>query len=96
MIRDSTLEPCNQSKWASPSFPIPKEDESIRFILDFQELNKVIKQKLFPLPRIQDVLNRRGKYKYFTKIDLSIMFYCFKLDDASKKLCMINTPFGLF
>ena len=41
-------------------------------------------------------MNRRGKYKYFTKRDLSMFFYCFELDNKSKDMCTINTPFGLY
>ena len=48
------------------------------------------------MPRIQDTINSWGKYKHFTKIDLSMFFYCFELDDESKDLCTINTPYGLF
>ena len=62
----------------------------------FRELNKLIKRKLFPMPKIQDIMNCRGKYKHFTKIDLLMFFYCFTLDDESKELCSINTPYRLF
>ena len=48
------------------------------------------------MPKIQDIMNCRGKYKHFMKIDLSIFFYCFEMDDESKELCTINTPYGLF
>ena len=48
------------------------------------------------MPKIQDIMDWRGKYKYFTKIDLSMFFYCFELDDESKELCIINTPYELF
>jgi hypothetical protein len=65
-------------------------------VSDFQELNKLIKCKPFPLPIIQDIMNRRGKYKYFTKIDLSMFFYSLELDDKSKELCTIHTPYGLY
>ena len=41
-------------------------------------------------------MNQRSKYKYFTKRDLSMFFYCFELDDKSKDMCTINTPFGLY
>ena len=48
------------------------------------------------MTNIQDIMNHQGKYKHFTKIDLSMFFYCFGLDDNSKELCTINSPYGLF
>ena len=60
------------------------------------ELNKLIVRKSYPLPKIQDIMNGRSNYRYFTKIDLSMMFYCFELDAASQKLCVITTEFGTY
>ena len=37
------LKRVNRSKWAAPTFIIPKKDGSIRFISDFHKLNKQIK-----------------------------------------------------
>jgi transposase InsO family protein len=88
------LKKIGASEWGLPSFAIPKKDNRIRFISDLRELNKVIKRKVYPLPRIADVLRRRNGYKYFTKLDISMMFYTFELDDESKKVCTITTPFG--
>ena len=48
------------------------------------------------MPKIQDIMNCCDKYQHFIKIDLSIFFYCFELDNASKELCTINTSYGLF
>ena len=48
------------------------------------------------MPRIQEILERRGKYKYLTKLDLSMCFYTYLLDEKSKKYTTISTPFGLF
>ena len=75
---------------------IPKSDQTVRWVSDFRDLNTLLLRKPFPMPKIHDVMNRRGKYKYFTKIGLSMMFYCFELDDESKELCTINTPYGLY
>ena len=34
---------------------------------------------------------QRGQYTHFTKIDLSMMFYCFELSDRGKRICVIST-----
>jgi len=94
LVAIGVLKKVGASEWGLPSFAIPKKDNRIRFISDLRELNKVIKRKVYPLPRIADVLRRRNGYRYFTKLDVSMMFYTFELDDESKKLCTITTPFG--
>ena len=97
MVKEGSIERCHEiSEWAAPSFIIPKQDETVRFINDFRELNKMLKRKLYKLTRIQDIMNKSNNYTYCTKIDLSIFFLCLMLDDESKELCTINTPFGLY
>ena len=54
----------------------------------------MIIRKPFALPRIQDIMNRRVKYKHFSKIDLSMMFYCFELDNQGKQLRVISLESG--
>jgi hypothetical protein len=44
------------SKWASPSFIIPKKDHTVRTISDFWELNKRIVRKPYPIPKIRTTL----------------------------------------
>jgi hypothetical protein len=56
--------------WLSSSFLASKKDSCVRWISDYQELNKHIKCKIDNLPKIQDILSCCYGYKYFTKLDI--------------------------
>lgn len=90
------LKKVGMSEWGSPSFIIPKLDCTVRWISDFRALNKVIKRRIWPMPRIPDIVCKRPRYAYFTKLDVSMMFYTFELTEESKDLCTIVTPWGKY
>src|SRR5210317_2269861 len=52
------LKKCNNSEWAAPMFTISKPDVTLRSLADFRELNKRIKIKPFPIPKIQEMLQK--------------------------------------
>ena len=56
LCKVGVLKRVNQSKWGAPMFIVPKKDGSIHCITNFHELNKCIKQKPYPIPKIQDLI----------------------------------------
>jgi hypothetical protein len=63
------------SKWASPSFIIPKKDHTVRTISDFRELNKQIIKKPYPIPKIITILQELEGFTYATTLDLNMGYY---------------------
>ena len=52
-----------------------QEDGRIRTVSDFLALNKCIKQKIYPLPNIIKLLQKRPGYEFLTKLDISILYF---------------------
>jgi hypothetical protein len=90
------LERQRASKWALPSFIIPKKDKTIRFLSDFQEVNKRLVRKPFPIPKISTVLQEIEGFSYATALDLNMSYYTIRLDPDASKVCTIIFPWGKY
>ncbi len=84
------------SKWASPSFIIPKKDHTVCRISDFRELNKRIVRKPYPIPKISTTLQELEGFTYATTLDLNMGYYTIRLDPTAVKMCTIIFPWGKY
>ncbi|XP_076065323.1 uncharacterized protein LOC143039330 [Oratosquilla oratoria] len=59
-----------QSEWSSPVILVPKADGTQRFCVDFRRVNTVTKRDSYPLPRLEECIDRVGGAHFITKLDL--------------------------
>ena len=84
------------SPWASPVVIVPKKDGSKRFCVDYRRLNAVTRRDVYPLPRIDDILDAAGGAKYFSSLDLASGYWQVELDQEAREKSAFTTHRGLF
>jgi hypothetical protein len=79
------LRKVNRSEWACPMFTISRADKSLRSLAGLRELNKRIKRKPFPIPKINDLLQKLEGFYFATSLDHNIFLltnqstFCFSI-----------------
>ena len=58
--------------------------------------NLIIRTFIWPMPRVEDILAKLGKAKYFTTLDLRSGYHHIALDKQSIKKTAFCTPFGKY
>ena len=76
-IRPST------SEWATVALVVPKKDGKMRVCIDYRDLNAISAKDAYPLPRIDELLNRLAHGRWFTKMDLQSGFHQIPMEPAS-------------
>ncbi|VDH93329.1 Hypothetical predicted protein [Mytilus galloprovincialis] len=56
----------SHSCWASPVILVRKKDNTQRFCVDFRKLNTLTKKDVYPLPRIDDMVEAFRNSRYFS------------------------------
>ena len=95
LLENDFIAPSNSS-WSSPCILVPKPDGSYRMCTDYRKVNSVTKTDTFPIPRMDDCIDKVGKAKYVTKFDLLKGFWQVPLTDRAKEISAFVTPYGLY
>ena len=73
MLEKKVMHP-SKSPWASPVVLVAKKNGDTRFCVDYRRLNSVTKMDVYPLPRIDDMLDSLSESRVFSTLDLASGF----------------------
>ncbi|KAI2646137.1 Retrovirus-related Pol polyprotein from transposon 17.6 [Labeo rohita] len=93
MLKLGGLEP-SRSPWSSPIVMVPKPDGTLRFCNDFRRLNKVSEFDGYPMPRVDELLDRLGRARYISTLDLTKGYWQVPLTSSAKPKTAFSTPSG--
>ena len=89
-IRPST------SPYGAPVLCVPKKDGRWRMCVDYRALNRQTIRDRYPLPRIDDLLDRLGKARHFTTLDLASGCYQIAVKESDIPKTEFRTQRGKF
>ena len=95
LLENDFIEP-SQSNYSSPCILVPKSNGTYRMCTDYRKVNSVTKTDSFPIPRIDDCIDKVGNSKYVTKFDLLKGFWQVPLTDRAKEVSALATPSSLY
>ncbi len=88
IIRRST------SRYGSTAFFVGKKGGSKRLVVNYKPLNSIMYQLHWPIPLVQDLLDRMSKSVIFTKLDLKSGYYQIPMDEDSIQFTAFTTTIG--
>lgn len=59
-----------QSEWILPVVLVPKPDQISRPCIDYRKVNQVTRADAFPIPRLEDCIDRIGRAVVVSELDL--------------------------
>lgn len=95
MLENELIE-CSHSEWSSPCLLVPKPNGSYRFCTDYRKVNSVTKTDSYPIPRMEDCIDKIGSAQYVSKFDLLKGFWQVPLTHRAVEVSAFVTPEGLY
>ena len=91
----------DSSPFSSPLVPVPRKGGSVRFCVDYRDLNKISRKDVRPVPNCAEKLaslkvKTKEPLRWFAAFDLMDAFHNVPLSAEARKKTAITTPFGLY
>lgn len=73
-----------QSDYAASVLFVPKKNGKLRMCVDFRALNRITVKNRWPLPRIDELLDKLKHARFFSKLDLASGYHQMRINDADQ------------
>ncbi|PNF38366.1 hypothetical protein B7P43_G08976, partial [Cryptotermes secundus] len=100
MLEDDIITPSN-SGWNFPLLVVPKQLDASgkrkwRICVDFRKLNELTVGDSYPLPNIQEILDKLGRARYFTALDCASGYLQVPIAEEDRCKTAFSTANGHF
>ena len=75
---------------------VPKANVKLRLCVDYRPLKAITVTDVYPLPRIDEMIDRAWKSKYFSKLDLHSGFHQIRIVPEHRESTAFKTKYGTF
>jgi Reverse transcriptase (RNA-dependent DNA polymerase) len=84
------------SPWSLPWFFIKKKDGTLRPVQDYREVNKWTVRDVYPIPRIEQILESLNRKELFTVFDVRMGYNNVLIKKEDRWKAAFKTPYGLY
>ena len=95
LLERGLIEP-STSPYGSPVLFVQKKDGSLRMCIDYRALNKQTVKNRYPMPRIDDLLDKLACAKVFSSLDLQSAYNQVRITPEDVPKTAFRTPIGHF
>ena len=93
MLANDIIRP-SKSPWNAPVILVRKKDNSLRFVCDFRSLNDVTVKDAYPLPKIDEIIDKMDDSIIWTTLDAASAYWSIPIEEEDKEKTAFSSPRG--
>lgn len=95
LLKRKVIRP-SKSPFGAPLFFVKSSNKPLRGVVDYRGLNRITKRNNTPIPRADEMYDRLGGSKLFSKLDLKTGFHQIRIRPEDIEKTAFNTKYGQF